>query len=104
MEVTEERISDMKDKILEITPSEQQRKSKLKTSEWSLKDLWDYSIHISKVLEVEQKGRTKKTPKETMAEIFPNLTEDNQIPNKIYPRHLVKVLESKKKLKTLTKK
>lgn len=72
MEVTQERISDMRDKTLEITPSEQQRKSKLKMSEWSLKDPWDYSIHISKVLEeVEQEGRTKKTPKETMAEIFP---------------------------------
>ena len=72
MEVTQERISDMRDKTLEITPSEQQRKSKLKMSEWSLKDPWDYSIHISKVLEeVEQEGRTKKTPEETMAEIFP---------------------------------
>lgn len=72
MEVTQERISDMRDKTLEITPSEQQRKSKLKMSKWSLKDPWDYSIHISKVLEeVEQEGRTKKTPKETMAEIFP---------------------------------
>lgn len=70
--MTQERISDMRDKTLEITPSEQQRKSKLKMSEWSLKDPWDYSIHISKVLEeVEQEGRTKKTPKETMAEIFP---------------------------------
>lgn len=80
MEVTEESISDMKDKTLEITQSEQQRKSKLKMSERSRKDLWDYSIHISKVLEeVEQEGSTKKTPKETMAEIFPNLTEDINI-------------------------
>ena len=64
MEVTQERISDMRDKTLEITPSEQQRKSKLKMSEWSLKDPWDYSIHISKVLEeVEQEGSTKNHPK-----------------------------------------
>lgn len=33
MEVTEERISGMKDKTLEITQSEQQRKSELKMSE-----------------------------------------------------------------------
>lgn len=64
MEVTEESISDMKDKTLEITQSEQQRKSKIQMSEWSRKDLWDYSIHISKVLEeVEQEGSTKNHPK-----------------------------------------
>lgn len=64
MEVTEESIRDMKDKTLEITQSEQQRKSKIQMSEWSRKDLWDYSIHISKVLEeVEQEGSTKNHPK-----------------------------------------
>ena len=37
----EERISDLKDKILEITTAEQNKEKRMKRIEDSLRDLWD---------------------------------------------------------------
>lgn len=80
MEGTKGRISEMKDRTIEITQAEQQRENRWKLNEQSLKDLWDYSIHVIKILEgVEKEGRTENVLKETMAEIFPNLTKDINI-------------------------
>ena len=46
----EERISDLEDKIVEITTSEQNKQKRMKRSEDSLRDLWDNiicpNIHI----------------------------------------------------------
>ena len=37
----EERISDLEDKILEITATEQNKEKRMKRNEDSLRDLWD---------------------------------------------------------------
>ena len=38
---TEERISDLKDKVVEITTTEQNKEKRMKRIEDSLRDLWD---------------------------------------------------------------
>lgn len=43
MEVTEERISELEDRTLEITHSGQQRGNRLEKSEQTLRDLWKYN-------------------------------------------------------------
>ena len=41
MNNAEERISDMEDKIMEITQSEQQTENQMKKHESNIRDLWD---------------------------------------------------------------
>ena len=41
---TEEQISDLEDKIVEITIAEQNKEKRMKRSEDSLRDLWDSKI------------------------------------------------------------
>ena len=57
----EERISDLKDKIVEITTAEQNKEKRMKRIEDSLRDLWDNikctSIQIIEVPEEEEKRK-----------------------------------------------
>ena len=57
----EEQISDLEDKILEITTTEQNKEKRMKRVEDSLRDLWDNSkcsnIRILGVPEEEQKKK-----------------------------------------------
>ena len=54
----QERISEIEDRSIEFTPSEQQTENRLKNSEQNLRDLWDYNersnIHVIGILEVEE--------------------------------------------------
>ena len=45
MTETEEQISDLEDKIVEITTAEQNKEKRMKTIEDSLRDLWDNIKH-----------------------------------------------------------
>ena len=43
----EEQISDLKDKIVEITTAEQNKEKRMKRNEDSLRDLWDNIKHTN---------------------------------------------------------
>ena len=43
----EERISDLEDKIVEITTAEQNKEKRMKRIEESLRDLWDNNKHTN---------------------------------------------------------
>ena len=57
----EERISDLKDKMVEITTAEQDKEKRMKRTEDSLRDLWDNikrsNIRIIGVPEEEEKKK-----------------------------------------------
>ena len=61
---TEEQISDLEDRMVEITAMEQNKEKRKKRSEDSLRDLWDNikhtNIHIIGVPEGEERKRTSE--------------------------------------------
>ena len=73
----EEQISDLKDKIVEITTTEQKKEKRMKRNEGSLRDLWDNIKHtnlqIIGVPEEEKKKGTEKIFEEIIVENFPNM-------------------------------
>ena len=74
----EERISDLEDKIVEITTAEQNKEKKMKRIEDSLRDSWDNikrtNIRIIGVAEEEEKKNgTEKIFDEIIVENFPNM-------------------------------
>ena len=82
----EERISDMEDKIVEITTAEQNKEKRMKTTEDRLRDLWDNikhtNIRIIGVPEEEEKKKgTEKIFEEIIVENFPNVGKEivNQV-------------------------
>ena len=82
----EEQISDPKDKIMEITTTEQNKEKGMKRIEDSLRDLWDNvkctNIQIIGVPEEEEKKRgTEKIFEEIIVENFPNMGKEilNQV-------------------------
>ena len=95
----EERISDLEDKIVEITTAEQKKQKRMKRTENSLRDLWD-NIKVTNILiigvpeEEEKKKGTEKIFKEIIVENFPNMgkeivnqvQEAQRVPYKINPR------------------
>ena len=104
---TEERISDLEDKRVEITTAEQNKVERLKRIEDSLRDLWDNikctNIWIIVVAEEEEKKKgTEKILEEIIAENFPNMGKEivNQVheaqrvpyrinPRRNMPRHIL---------------
>ena len=95
----EERISDLDDKIVEITTAEQTKEKRMKRSEDSLRDLWDNikrtNIRIIWVPEEEEKKKgTEKIFEEIIVENFPNMgkeivtqvLEAQRVPYRINPR------------------
>ena len=95
----EERISNLEDKIVEITTVEQNKEKRMKRLEDSLRDLWDKikctNIRIIGVPEEEEKKKgTEKIFEEIIVENIPNMGKeiDNQIqevqrvPYRINPR------------------
>ena len=95
----EERISDLKDKIVEITTAEQNKEKRMKKIEDSLRDRWDNikhtNIRITGFLEEEEKKKgTEKIFEEITEENFPNngeeivnqVQEAQRIPFRINPR------------------
>ena len=73
----EERISDLEDKIVEITTAEQNKQKRMKRIEDSLRDLWDNikctNIYIIGVPEGEERKKgPEKIFEEIIVENFPN--------------------------------
>ena len=82
----EERISDLEDKIVEITTAEQNKEKRMKRIEDSLRDLWDNikctNIQIIGVPKEEEKKKgTEKILQEIIVENFPNMGKEivNQV-------------------------
>ena len=82
----EERISELEDKMVEITSEEQNKVKGMKRTEDSLRDLWDNikrtNIRIIGVPEEEEKQkRDEKIFQEIVVENFPNMEKEiaNQI-------------------------
>ena len=95
----EERISDLEDKIVEITTAEQKKEKRMKRTEDSLRDLWDNikrtNIRIIGVLEEEEKKKgTEEIFEEIIVENFPNMGKEivaqaqevQRVPYRINPR------------------
>ena len=122
----EERISDLEDKILEITTTEQNREKRMKRIEDGLRDLWD-NIKRNNILiigvpeEEEKKKGTEKIFEEIIVENFPNMGKEivNQVeeaervpfrvnPRRNMPRHILitlsKIKYKEKILKTAREK
>ena len=63
MKNAEERISDMEDRIMEITQSGQQTENQMEKHESNIRDLWDNikraNLHIIGISEGKEKGRLK---------------------------------------------
>ena len=119
MSKAEEQISELEDKMVEIT-SEEQNKVRMKSTEDSLRDLWDHikctNIQITGVSEEEEKKkRYEKFFEEIIVENFPNMEKEiaNQgqeaqrvlygiNPKRNMPRHiLIKLMKTKHKEKIL---
>ena len=88
----------MEDKIVEITTTEQNKETRMKRIEDSLRDLWDIkctNIRIIGVPEEEEKKKgTEKMFEEIIFENFPNtgkeiatqVQETQRVPYRINPR------------------
>ena len=94
----EEQISDLEDKIVEITTTEQNKGKRMKRFEDNIRDLWDNikctNILIIGVQEEEKKKGTEKIYEEIIVENSPNMGKEivNQVqeaqraPYRINPR------------------
>ena len=98
----EEWISDLEDKIVEITTTEQNKEKRMKRIEDSLRDSWDNikptNIRIIGVPEEEEKNKgTEKIFEEIIVGKFPNmgkeivnqLQEAQRVPYRINPRRKI---------------
>ena len=102
----EEQISDLEDKMLEITEREQNKEKRMKRIENSLRDLWDNikhtNIRIIGVPEEEKKKEPEKIFEEIIVKNFHNMGKEmvNQVqeaqrvpyrknPKRNTPRHLL---------------
>ena len=116
----EEWISDLEDKIVDITTAEQNKEKRMKRIEDSLRDLWENikctNIQIIGVQEEEEKmKRTEKIFEEIIVENFPNMGKEiahqvqevQRVPYRINPRRnmprhiLIKLSKIKYKEKIL---
>ena len=82
----EERVSELKDKMVEITSEEQNKDKRMKGIEDTLRDLWDNikrtNIRIIGVPEEEEKKKeSEKIFEEIIVENFPNMGKEivNQV-------------------------
>ena len=95
----EEQISELEDKMVEITAREQNKEKRTKRIEDSLRDIWDNIKHtnirtIGVPEEEEKKKGTEKISKEIIVENFPNMgkelvnqvQEAQRVPYRINPR------------------
>ena len=77
----EEQISNLEDKVVEITTTEQNKENRMKRIEVNLRDLWDTirrtNIWIIGVPEEEEKKKgSEKKFEETILENFPNMGKE----------------------------
>ena len=76
-------MSEVEDRLMEITDVEQKREKRLKINEDSLRELWDNvkytNIHIMGCQKEKRKRKgQKKILKEIIAENFPNMGKEPQ--------------------------
>ena len=117
---TEERISEVEDRIVEITAEEQNKEKRMKRIEDNRRDFWDNNkctnIRITRGPEEDEKKKgTEKIFEEIIVENFPNMgkevvTRDQEVqrvpyrinPRRNTPRHiLIKLTKIKFKEKIL---
>ena len=116
----EEQISDLEDKIVEITTTEKNKEKRMKRIEDSLRDLWDKikCNNIRGVPEEEEKKKgTEKIFEEIIVETFPNMGKEivmqiqevQRVPYRLNPRrnmpkHILnkpsKIRNNEKKIKS----
>ena len=77
----EEQISDLEDKIVEITTIQQNKEKRMKRIEDSLRDLWDNIEHINiRIIGVPEEEEKKKGSEKIFEEIivgnFPNMGKE----------------------------
>ena len=79
----EEHINNLKDQIMEIIQSQQQKEKHILKNENSLRDLWESIKHTNICIiggpEEEEREKGKKVFDEIMAENFPNLKKETDI-------------------------
>ena len=116
----EEQRSDLEDRMVEFTATEQNKEKRMKRNENSLRDLWDNikcnSIHIIGVPEGEEREKgPKKISEEIIVENFPNVGKEiatkvqevQRVPGRINPRRntprhiVIKLTKMKDKEKLL---
>ena len=77
----EEQISDLEDRMVEITATEQNKEKRMKRNEDSLRDFWD-NIKCStiRIIGVPEEGEREKGPEKIFEEItvenFPNIGKE----------------------------
>ena len=113
-------VSELEDRMLEITAEEQNKRKGMKIIEEGLRDLWDNIKHTNiRVIgvpeEEDQKKGTKNIFEEIIVENFPNMgkqivnqvQEAQRVPNRLNPRRntwrhiLIKLTEIKHKERIL---
>ena len=121
-----ERISDLEDRMLEITAAEQTKEKRMKRNEDSLRDLWDnIKCNHIRIIGVPEREQREKGPEKIFEEIivenFPNMgkeiaiqvQEAQRVPNRINPRRntlrhivtkLAKIKDKEKLLKATREK
>ena len=95
---TEEQISELEDRVVEITAMEQNKEKRIKRNKDSLRDLWDNNkltnIHIIGVPEGEESEKvSEKIFEVIIAENFPNMGKETvtqvqevqRVPGRIIP-------------------
>ena len=115
----EEQISELEDKMVEITSEEQNKVKRMKRAEDSLRDLWAHikctNIRIIGVPEEEKKEGYEKIFEDIIVENFPNMKNEKvskvqelqRVPYRIYPRRnmprhiLIKLTKTKHKERIL---
>ena len=82
-----ERISDLEDKIVEITTTEQNKEKRKKRIDDSLRDLWDNTEHINiRIIGVTEEEKKKGTEKIFEEIIVENIQEGQRVQFRINPR------------------
>ena len=115
----EEQISDLEERMVELTAAEQNKKKRMKGNEDSLRDLWDNikhnNIRVTGVPEGEQREKgPEKIFEVIIVESFPNMgkdiaiqiQEEQRVPGRINPRrntprHIINLTKIKDKEKLL---
>ena len=122
----EERISDLKDRMVEFTATEQNKEKRMKRNEDSLRDLWDNIKHSNICIIEVPEGEEKEKGHEKILEVirvknFPNtgkeiatqVQEAQRVPGRINPRRnmlrhivskLTKIKDKQKLLKATREK
>ena len=95
----EEQISDLEDRMVEITATEQNKENRMKRNEDSLRDLWDNIKRTNiRIIGVPEGEEREKGPEKILGKIivenFPNMGEEiatqvqetQRVPDRINPR------------------